>query len=397
MEDNEIQNENREPQLQNVDLIRACGKEIFLVGTAHISKSSVELVKDVINEKKPDVVAVELCQSRFNSMKDPNRWKNMDLFSVIKQGKVYVLIVQLVLAAFQKKLGKNLNVAPGAEMMTAIEEAEKNNIQLALIDRDIKITLRRTWNKLGFISMMKVVFAMIYGAFSDEKIGEEEIERLKSTDALEGILQDFSKSLPVVRQVLIDERDQYLAAKILGAEGEKVVAIIGAGHAKGVKSWLEKNKNDIDVSSLEVIPPTKLLTRILGLLIPALAVFFIAYGFFTGGMDEGMDKIYTWCIVTAIAAGLGSILALAHPLTVIFAAISAPITTIHPLLTSGMVAGLSEALLRKPKVKDLETITDDIATFSGLFKNGVTRILLVFLLTNAVGSLGTLLALYLLK
>ena len=161
---------------------------------------------------------------------------------------------------------------------------ENNNIQLALIDRDIKITLRRTWNKVGFISMMKVIFALIYGAFGDDEIKEEDIERLKSTDALEGILQDFSKSLPMVRETLIDERDQYLAAKILEAKGEKVVAVIGAGHAKGVKSWLELNKDDIDVSALEVIPPTKLLTKLLGYVIPALAIFLIVYGFFTGGI-----------------------------------------------------------------------------------------------------------------
>ncbi|MGI6523790.1 MAG: TraB/GumN family protein [Bdellovibrionota bacterium] len=392
----EISDRQEESRLQNVDVITLNGKTIFLVGTAHVSKQSVELVDEVISKEVPDAVTVELCESRYKSLQDPDRWKNMDLYSVIKEGKAYVLMAQLALAAFQKKLGQHLDVAPGAEMMQAINAAKREeiNAEIVLADRDIKTTLRRTWSALGLWSMLKVIGSTINGMFTSEKFDEDDIERLKSADALDELMKDFSKALPDVRTALIDERDQYLAAKIAEAPGKKIVAVVGAGHVAGIKKWIDKK---IDTEALEVIPPPKLLTRIIGWGIPLLLVALIAYGFIDGGMEQGIEKIYIWLAVTSITAAFGSILALAHPLTVLTSFIVAPLTTIHPLLASGWFAGLAEASIRKPRVSDLENIAEDVTTLKGVWRNRVSKILLVVILTNLTGSLGTFLALYLLS
>ncbi len=387
----EIEMQESAAEDKNVDILNLNGREVIIVGTAHVSKSSVELVSKIIQEKKPDTVAVELCESRYNSLKDPNRWRNMDLYSVIKEGKAYVLMAQLALAAFQKKLGDKLEVKPGAEMMEAIKQAENTGAKIALADRDIKTTLKRTWGALGFWSMCKVVVSMFLGVFSDEKFDEADIERLKSSDALEELMQDFTKELPDVRRALIDERDEYLAAKIATCGGNRVVAVVGAGHVPGIKRNIEK---DIDIAKLEVIPPTKLITKLIGWAIPLLIVALIVYGFISGGSEEGWSKVWTWAWVTSSTAAIGSIISLAHPLSILAAAISAPITTVHPALASGWFAGLAEAWIRKPRVSDLENVLD-IKGVSDFWKNRVTKVLLIIALTNLTGSLGAFLAMYL--
>lgn len=375
---------------ENVDEIVIGEKRIVLVGTAHISQASVDLVESTIESIKPDSVAVELCKPRLESIKDPERWKNTDLFEIIRKGKAYVLMAQLMLASFQKRLGDKLNVRPGAEMLGAIAAAEKQNATLVLADRDVAVTLRRTWGAMGFWSATKLFGAAFTGLFTKQEISEEEIERLKSSDALNEAMKEFSQALPEVRATLIDERDQYLAEKIRSAPGKSVVAVVGAGHVPGILSWIEK---PIDVAALEALPrPSRFLQLFLGA-IPLVLVFFIVYGFFVGGVSKSFEVMWIWIIVTGLTAAFGAAIAFAHPLAVLAAFVSAPITTVHPLLASGWVAGLIEAWLRKPRVSDFETIADDLSEFSGLWKNRISRVLLVVALTNLVGSLGTFLAL----
>ncbi|RIL01592.1 MAG: TraB family protein, partial [Proteobacteria bacterium] len=203
----------------DVSRISLQGKDIHLIGTAHISRQSVELVEQVIDSVRPDTVAIELCDSRYQSLSDPNRWRNTDIVKVIRSGRAYVLMVQLILAGFQKRLGEKLNIKPGAEMMKAAEIADDRGIPIVLADREVRITLKRTWSKMGFISMMKLFFSAIFGGFGDLKLDEQEIERMKRSDALDEMMREFSEALPEVRSTLIDERDQYLAAKIREAPG----------------------------------------------------------------------------------------------------------------------------------------------------------------------------------
>lgn len=371
----------------NVDLVKLDGKSIYLVGTAHISQSSADLAEEVIREVEPDCVAVELCESRYTSLQNPDRWKNMDIVSVIRSGKVYVLMAQLILAGFQKKLGSQLNVKPGAEMMRSLEVAKDIGVPTVLADREIRTTLKRTWSALGFWSMMKVIFAMIAGLFTQEKIDEAEIERLKSADALEELMRDFSEALPEVRRALIDERDQYLAKKIREAPGDKVVAILGAGHIPGIKDWITK---DIDLDALEEIPAPKKTGKMISWGIPLLVLSLIGIGFYNAGLEKGIDLFETWFWINAILAGVGATIALAHPITIAAAFIASPFTSLNPAIAAGWVAGLVEAMLRKPRVSDLETIADEISTVRGVWTNRVSRILLIIVLVNLFGSIGTL-------
>ncbi len=370
----------------NLDLIEVDGKQIYLVGTAHISQASVELAEQTIREMNPETVAVELCAPRHASLQDPDRWKNMDVLSVIRQGKAYVLMAQLMLAGFQKKLGNQLDVKPGAEMMKAAEIAKELGTELALVDREIRITLKRTWAALGIWSMLKLIIAMITGLFRSEEIDVNEIERLKSSDALEELMRDFSEALPEVRRALIDERDQYLAAKLRECPGKKIVAIIGAGHIPGIKHWIDK---PVDVASLEIIPAARKSTKIIAWLIPLLVCGLIGYGFYGSGIGTGMEMLQAWFLINATFGALGAAFALAHPLTILVAFVVSPFTSLNPMIAAGWVAGVVEAFLRKPRVSDLENIADDVSTLRGVWNNRVSKILLVVALTNLFGTVGT--------
>jgi len=371
----------------NVDRLLVEGKEITLVGTAHVSQASADLAERIIRETKPDSVAIELCEPRYQSLKNPDRWKNMDIVSVIRQGKAYVLMAQLMLAAFQKKLGDQLKIKPGAEMIRAAAVAEETGAKVVLADRNVTTTLKRTWASLGFWSMAKVFFAMIGGLFSDQKIDAAEIERLKSSDALDELMREFSKSLPEVRTSLIDERDQYLAYMIRSAPGKRIVAVVGAGHVSGIKKYLTV---PINISALEEIPPPSPISLALGWGVPAIFIALILGGFFFSGAETSAQMVGAWILITGSFAALGSLLALGHPLTILAAFVASPLTTIHPLLASGWVAGLVEATIRKPRVGDLEHIAEDLSTYGGWYKNRVSRILLIMALTNLFGTIGAL-------
>ena len=371
----------------NVDLIRLGDKEIYLVGTAHISKKSTELAESVIREIKPDAVAIELCDSRFQSLKDPDRWKKTDLVSIIRAGKAQVLMAQLMLAGFQRKLGKQLDVKPGAEMMQSAKVAEELNIPIVLADREVRITLKRTWAALGLWGALKLSSTMLSGLFSNEKISEAEIERMKSSDALDELMKEFSAKLPEVRKTLIDERDKYLTEKIQSSNAKKIVAIVGAGHVPGMHQAFG---TQIDLKPLEVIPPKKLTTKLLGWLIPASVIVMMIWGFFSTDSNTSAEMVGVWFWINGLFAATGAALALGHPLSILAAFFSAPFTSLNPFIASGWVAGLVEAVLRKPLVSDLENIADDITTLKGLWGNRVSRILLIVALTNLFGSIGML-------
>ncbi|RMD87863.1 MAG: TraB/GumN family protein [Candidatus Dadabacteria bacterium] len=373
-------------QHRDITKIETNGKEIYLIGTAHVSRASVELVRNTIREIKPDTVAVELCKGRYESLTNPEVWKKADIFTVIKEGKAYLLMAQLILSSFQKRISKHLEIKPGEEMLTAIREAEDSKADLVLADRKIKITMKRAWSKLGFWSMVKVFAYMIGSLFTHPEISEEEIEGLKSADALAAMMSDVSKNMPEISKAIIDERDMYLAEKIRSAPGRTIVAVVGAGHVAGIKKYINM---PIDMATLETIPPPSLLPKIIGWSIPLIVIGLIIYGFASSGAQTGVDMILKWVIPNGAFAGLGAIAALAHPLTIAAAIASAPLTSLNPFIAAGWVAGLVEALIRKPTVADFENLGDDITTLRGLWKNGVTRILLVIALTNLGSMIGT--------
>lgn len=370
----------------NVTRLNLDGKEIILVGTAHVSKHSVDEVKAVIELEKPDSVCVELDEKRYQTITEGNKWQDADIFKIIKEKKATLLLINLVLSSFQKRIAKQMETNSGQEMIQGIESAKEVGANLVLADRNIQITFSRIWHSVGLWGKMKLMTEVILSIFVDEKITEEELERFKSQDMLDSILNDFTKKYPKIKIPLLDERDQYLAQKIKEAPGNKVVAILGAAHVPGTKKELEKEH---DLVALTKVPPKSKTTKIIGWSIPALIVALIVYTFITNP-SAGFDQTLSWILWTGSLAALGALLAFGHPLSILTAFVVAPITTLNPLIAAGWFAGLTQAYFRRPSVKDFENLSQDIFSFKGFWNNKVTRILLVVTLTNIGSSLGTL-------
>jgi len=364
-------------------------KEIILLGTAHVSKESAQLVKDVIEEEKPDTVCVELCESRYQAIRQKEMWQDTDIVKVIREKKSFLLLANLLLASFQKRIAKKLNIKPGQEMIQAIESGEAVGAKIHLADRDIRITLSRTWRTMGLWSKLKLFFQLILSIGEVDEISEEDIEKIKQKDVLETLLADVGKSLPVVKDILIDERDRYLAYKIRTAPGNKIVAVVGAGHVPGIKKYWNA---DVDIKTLDHLPPKGKTFGILKWIIPAAILVLLFSGFFYGGANTGKDMIKWWILANGLLAGLGALIAFAHPFTILSSVLAAPLTSLNPMIAAGWVSGLVEAFSRKPKVKDIENLPEDILSIRGFWKNKVTRILLVVVFTNLGSALGTFVA-----
>jgi pheromone shutdown-related protein TraB len=368
-------------------------KEILLIGTAHVSKESVRIVKEVIESEKPDTVCVELCESRFHTIRQPDQWRNTDIIKIIKEKKAFLLLSNLLLASFQKRIAEKLDAKPGEEMIVAMATADAVGAGIHLADREIRITLSRIWGITRFWDKMKLLYQLLLSLFEVEDISEADIEKMKEQDVLESLLAEMGQSLPVLKDVLIDERDQYLTEKIRTAPGKKIVAVVGAGHVPGIKKYWDSK---IDMAALEMIPPKGKLSGFLQWLIPLAVVALIGYGFYHGGSAAGKDMIISWSVTTGLLAGAGALVAFGHPLTILSSILAAPITTLHPLIAAGWVAGLVEAFSRTPKVKDLESLPNDILSVRGFWRNKVTRILLVVTFTNIGASIGAFIAMPLL-
>ena len=243
------------PLTENSDMLHHLqydGKNVILVGTAHVSRESEQQVKDIIEQEKPDTVCVELCPSRYQSIRQKERWQQTDIVKVIKEKKSFLLLSNLLLASFQKRIAKKFDINPGAEMIKAIETAEEVGAEIHLADRDIRTTLSRTWRAMGLWSKIKLMFQLILSMGEVEDIKEEDIEKMKQEDVLESLLAEVGRSLPILKDILIDERDQYLAEKIKNAPGNKIVAVVGAGHVQGIQNYWD---TDIDIRALEQLPP----------------------------------------------------------------------------------------------------------------------------------------------
>ena len=369
--------------------LKSDDREIILLGTAHVSKDSADLVKTVIEQETPDTVCVELCESRFQSIRQKARWQDMDIVKVIKEKKTFLLLSNLLLASFQKRIAEKFNIKPGAEMIQAIESGEAINAHIHLADRDIRVTLSRTWRVMSLWAKLKILFQMLLSVGEVDDISEEDIEKMKQEDMLESLLAEVGKSMPVIREILIDERDRYLAEKIKSAPGRKIVAVVGAGHVAGIKKYWNTH---IDIQKLEKIPPKGKFSGIFKWVLPIAIMALLMAGFFYGGAKAGTDMVVWWIAANGIMAGLGAIIALAHPLTIISAILAAPLTSLNPMIAAGWVSGLVEAFTRKPKVRDFERLPEDILSIRGFWHNKVTRILLVVLFTNLGSSIGTFIA-----
>ena len=370
----------------NVNEIVFDEKKILLVGTAHISQSSVDEVNKVIEQEQPDTVCIELCASRHQAMVDKDQWKNTDIFKVVREGKSFLLLSNLIMTAFQKRLGSQLGVKPGAEMLAAIQASERINAELQLVDRDVKITLQRTWRGMPFWGRMKVFSQLLASLFIREEISKEEIEKLKESDALSEAMQMLADQSPDMKRILIDERDQFMAEKIRQAPGKRIVAVVGAGHVKGLTLELEREHN---LAELETVPSPGKLGIWLKWGIPALIIGLIGYGFYAVDTDVSIEMIQRWFLINGTLSAIGTAIAFGHPITIATAFVAAPFTSLNPAVAAGWVAGLVEAFLRKPQVRDFEDLAEDITHLRGFWKNNITRILLVVMFANLGSAIGT--------
>ncbi|KUK90351.1 MAG: Pheromone shutdown-related protein TraB, partial [Thermotogales bacterium 46_20] len=370
---------------ETVHRIMLDDKELIIIGTAHVSKNSAEEVKAIIEEEKPDSVAIELCNSRYQSIQDQDKWKKTDIAKVVKEKKSFLLLANLILSSYQKRMAKQIGIQAGQEMLQAIESAKETGAELVLADRDIQVTFARIWGNLGFWGKTKLFFTLVLSIFSDEKITEEDLEKMKSGDMLTSALSELAKSFPQLKESLIDERDKYLAQKIKTAPGKKVVAVVGAGHVPGLK---EAIKEDQDLVALTKIPPKKKTGKIIGWTI-SIAIIALIVSTLIVNRDAGFDQILSWILWNGSLSALGTLIAFGHPLSILTAFFVAPVSSLNPLLAAGWFAGLVEAIVRKPKVSDFENLNEDVNSFKGFWRNRVTKILLIVVFANVGSSVGT--------
>jgi len=365
------------------------GKEILLIGTAHVSKESVDLVTSTIKKNNPETVCVELCESRYQTITQKQKWQEMDVIKVIKEKKTFLLLSNLLLASFQKRVASNFDITPGQEMLKAMETADEVGAAIHLADRDVHITLSRTWGALGLWDKIKLIFQFLFSLGQINDITKEDIEKMKKEDVLETLLSEIGRIQPIIKTILIDERDMYLASRIKSAPGKKIVAVVGAGHIPGIKKYIN---TDPDIKELETLPPKRKMSSIIKWGFPLIICALFVIGFFYGETNAGIHMIKWWIIANGVLAGLGAALALAHPLTILSSVLAAPLTSLNPMIAAGWVSGLVEAIIRKPKVMDIENLSGDILSIRGFWKNRLTRILLIVIFTNIGSGIGTFVA-----
>lgn len=369
------------------------GKKIHLVGTAHVSQDSVAEVKAIIENENPDRVCIELDDGRMKSKKKETSWEEMDMKKVFKEGKGFLLLVNTALASFQKRMGAQTGADPGSEILGAADIAKEKGIPVSLCDREIQVTFKRAWAKSSLWNKCKLLATLISAVFSKEKISEEELEELKHEETLESMMKEMAKELPTVKEVLIDERDQYLASSIFSAEGENKVAVIGAGHAPGIikrLEMLEKGEVSADTSKLMEIPPKGKAGKIVQWIFPIAIVVVLILGIVLKGWDQGLRAFLLWVVVNASTTFVFTLLGGGSFITSLLSGVTAPFFVLNPVLGVGIFAGIWQATFKKPKVKDFENLSNDAMTFKGWYKNRILRCLLVLLMSSVGSILGSL-------
>ena len=371
---------------ENITRLHIDGREIILIGTAHVSRQSAVQVKEVIEAERPDSVCIELDVQRYQSVTDKSKWKETDIFKVIKEKKSSLLLMNLAISSFQNRLADQFGIKPGQEMLQGIESAKETGAELVLADRNIQITFSRIWSNIGFMGKAQLLTSVFYSIFSSETISEEDLEKMKSQDTLNAVLNDFTKSFPKLKTPLIDERDQYLAQKIKDAPGQKIVAVLGAAHVPGITKEIHREH---DLDKLSEVPPKSKWPKILGWALPILLVVLLAITFYNNPA-AGIDGTISWVLWTASLGAIGAALAFGHPLAILTAFVGGPVGALHPLLAAGWFSGLMQAYVRRPNVGDFETLSKDVFTLKGFWDNKVTRVLLVVVLTNIGTSAGNI-------
>ena len=372
----------------DVHVVKHGDKTIILVGTAHISKESVVLVKKVIEQEHPDYVCLELDDKRYQALTQKKQWESLNLKTIIKNKQLSTLLVSVLMASYQKRLGGKLGVTPGAELLMAAQTAKDLQIPISLCDRDVRITLRRAWKSTSFFKKGYLLASLLASLFDKSEISEEKLKELKQKDVLSELMEEMGEALPDLKRVLIDERDLYLVEKIKSSPGKRIVAVVGAGHIAGMLTQFDTD-NKHKISEVTLIPPVSKGYKIAGWTIPVLIVGSLGVIGAQKGASVAGENILFWILANGIPTSIGALLALAHPLTTLSAFASAPITSLTPVIGAGYVTAFVQVLACPPVVKEFETAGEDIASFKGWWKNRLLRVFLVFLLTGFGSAIGT--------
>ncbi|MBS0462712.1 MAG: TraB/GumN family protein [Proteobacteria bacterium] len=398
-------------------IVERDGVRYTLLGTAHVSRASVDAVEALARDGRFDAIAVELDAQRLRNLTDPDALRNLDLFRILREGKTGLVAANLALSAYQRRLSEQLDVEPGAELKAAALAANERALPLQVIDRDVGITLRRAWRALGFWGRMKLMAGLGAGLFEREHVDAASIEKLKEGDMLESSFGEFAGQSPPIYTALIAERDRYMAALLRqanppthneassphvrgeeGAPGSKVassrreprqiLAVVGAGHLKGLAQHLREDISDPASvrSELESVPTGSRVPWV-SIVIAVLVLGSFVWGYLHGGAQLGTRLIAIWFIATAVGGGLGCIAAGGHPLSVLAGALWSPFKPFHPGIASGTVSALVEAWARKPTYQDFMNLRDDVASLRGWYRNRVSRTFLNFFLT-CLGTIG---------
>jgi pheromone shutdown-related protein TraB len=372
---------------KDVEYLRIHDREIILVGTAHISSESVELVRQVIEQERPDCVCIELDERRHRALIEKTRWEGLDLREVIRDRQLSTLALNFLLSSYQKRLGGQLGVLPGSELLEAALTAESLNIPVALCDRDVRITLRRAWAALSLFEKAKLASAALLGFTEEPQLDEAELRRIRDRDVLSELMDELGRVMPPLRRVLITERDGYLAQKIRETPGAKLVVVVGAGHIAGMKLALTHDLA-VDMAEITRVPELPRMWKALGWGLPALLMAAIASIGLTKGAAAAGHSMEYWVLANSIPAALGSLLALAHPLTVLAAFIAAPFTSLLPLVGVGHVSAFVQAYVYPPRVHEFSSVSEDITVAGLWWRSRLLRVLLVFLLSTIGGLIG---------
>jgi len=358
------------------------------VGTAHVSKESTELVRKVVEQEKPDRVCVELDEQRYQALANETRWESLDLKQLIRNRQLPTLLANLLLASYQKRLGLQLGVKPGAELLEAVKTAEEKGVPFSLCDRSIRATMLRAWRSMSFWKKNKLLAAFLAAIFSKEELSEEDLRKLRQKDVLSEMMSDVAELFPQLSRVLIEERDTYLAHKIRESEGRRVVAVVGAGHLEGIRKELADDR-DVDLSELEKIPTPSSAWKWVGWIVPAVILGGLGWIAWKNGTAMAAENVKYWILANSIPCGIGALLALAHPLTFVAAVLAAPITSLIPVIGAGYVTAFVQAWVCPPRVRDLQNVADEVSRARCWWSNRLLRVFLAFLLPSLGSIVGT--------
>ena len=384
----------------NLLSIERQGGQITLLGTAHVSRTSAQEVEQQLLQNRYDAVAVELCVNRHSMIQNPDQLANMDLFRILREKKTAMVLANLALSAYQRRIADEHGIDPGAEMKTAVRIAQEQSLPLLLIDREIGTTLNRVAGNISWWQRFALMSGLLASIVIQEKISEEEIEKLKEGDLLESTLQQFAQKNERLFKPLIQERDEYMALKLETALIQKpyrnILAVIGAGHLPGMARRLESPPQaSAEIQArLDELEQMKKPGRWLKLL-PWLIIILIMAGFglgFQRSPELGWNLVIDWIVINGGLCAIGSALAAAHPLTVLVAFLAAPLTSLNPTIGAGFVTAATEVFLRKPTVGDFSRLRSDTTRLTGWWKNRVARTFLIFLFSTLGSAAGTYIA-----